>query len=54
LILNILIFDSKIRDKGDGWRRRIQLWYTAITLVNVTMYPQYNNKNLRNVKYKNI
>jgi hypothetical protein len=25
LILNILIFDSKIRDKGDGWRRRIQL-----------------------------
>jgi hypothetical protein len=26
------------------WRRGwIQLWYIVRTLINVTMYPQYNN-----------
>jgi hypothetical protein len=30
-------------ERGRGW---IQLWYIARTLVNVTMYLQYNNKTI--------
>jgi hypothetical protein len=31
------------RNKGEWWRRWIQLWYTVRTFVNVTMFLQYDN-----------
>jgi hypothetical protein len=31
------------RNKGEWWRGWIQLWCIVKTLVNVTVYPQYNN-----------
>jgi hypothetical protein len=31
-------------DKVECWKGWIQLWYNIRSLVNVTMYPQYNNK----------
>jgi hypothetical protein len=32
-------------DKWEWWREWIQLWYIVRTLLNVTVYPQYNNNN---------
>jgi hypothetical protein len=33
-------------DKEEWWREWNQLWYIVRTLVNVTMYPQYNRKKI--------
>jgi hypothetical protein len=38
-------------DKGEWWRGWIQVWYIGRILVNVTMYPQFNNNFFKVSKY---
>jgi hypothetical protein len=44
LIQNCWEQNGRREDKGKLWREWIQLWYIIRTFVNVTIYPQYDNK----------
>jgi hypothetical protein len=44
------LFQEWGRGDKEWWRGWIQIWHIVRTFVNVTMYPQYNNMTIKNIK----